>query len=646
MGAYSHALFDCLVNDLRETLPDVDDDRLFRGNLKEDLGPFAKDARQFAALALLDSILKKFVDAKKADADEKALAKFMLMNQRCSEFKSIDVSNISEVEEIALGEFRREFYSFWFTPDITSFVSPEDPGFIREISENGTFYAGVPKLILDNVGDDIVEGMVPGPGASIGASGTSFYQKMASSRFSCTDRSLFSLYRGETSRYSLWAETEKIRSAHYGEFYEVLGSKLSFVPKSVEISRTICTEPLLNMLFQKGVGRALEKALLRRYGINLSTQPDKNRRLAHIGSRDGSYGTIDLSSASDSVSIGLLRCVCPPGILSRLMTYRSPNVVLPGGQTVQLHMVSSMGNAFTFPLQTILFSSVVLGVYSALGIKPTFPSSRRLGNFAVFGDDIIVRREAYDVVCSILRRIGFEVNASKSYNEGPFRESCGCDFWSGTNVRGVYCRSLGTKHDLYSLINRLNVWSANHGICLPRTLSYLVECAGVKLNPVPPWDDDAAGIKVPLWLADLRWLARSTDTGSILYTRYEPRPNTISLLRLGSRPQHPVTKSPLQFVKTKRVVNRNRGVVMISNPPGVLLSAVGGYLREGKIHLRQDLPYYKKRVALAPCWDWYDACRTSFTSDGWQRWCNDVVYSNLWKWFESVPHLAEPAKAD
>lgn len=594
MGLCSDALFANLLSDVSERFPNLDlwqkvDN--YRSLAYPGIG-----GREFAALSLLDSFLKKYKGNKAEDADAKALAKFLEANQACNRLVSIDRTSISEIEEIALGEAKRFIYNFCFP-------------------------RGEELLNLE----DILSGIDVGPGASIGARGQSFYSKIADSPLTTTSRSLHNYYRSYADRFPLWAETEKIRSSRFGGTQIVAGNRLSFVPKSFNISRTICTEPLLNMLFQKGIGLRLESELHRQIGINLATQPDKNRKLARLGSEDGRFGTIDLSSASDTIAICLVNDLFPVSFSRWLMETRSPCVTLPDGSVRQLHMVSSMGNAFTFPLQTIIFSSIVLGVYSALDIKPVYPKGETLGNFGVFGDDIIVRREAYDLTVSLLRRYGFVVNRDKSFNEGAFRESCGSDFWNGYMVRGVYLQSLETQQDVYSAINRLMVWMSNHDIFLPRTMKSLVEDGKARFLPVPPHESDVAGIKVPLSLVsdDLR----RDRNRSIVYRRYLPKPTTFDLRNIDDRPQD--TRKAFGFLENLKKLKRFRVNV---NAPGILLSAVGGYLRDGQVSIRSRGPvYYQKRLATTPCWDSYDPCQTYFTSDGWHRWKSIYVGLVFWK---------------
>lgn len=153
-----------------------------------------------------------------------------------------------------------------------------------------------------------------------------------------------------------------------------------------------------------------------------------------------------------------------------------------------------MGNGFTFPLQTIVFSSAVRAVYDLMGLPFKDPKT----DYGIFGDDICVRKEAYDFLSKMLNKLGFQVNVRKSFNTGPFRESCGHDYFHGVNIRGVYAVSLEAPQQVYSLINRLVRWSAYHGIMLSGTIALLR--SWVRDMRVPPSEGDDAGIHVPFKL--------------------------------------------------------------------------------------------------------------------------------------------------
>jgi len=53
----------------------------------------------------------------------------------------------------------------------------------------------------------------------------------------------------------------------------------------------------------------------------------------------------------------------------------------------------------------------------------------------VYGDDIAVRQSSALLLIETLKFCGFRTNVDKTFIHGPFRESCGADFFHGKNVR-------------------------------------------------------------------------------------------------------------------------------------------------------------------------------------------------------------------
>ncbi len=337
------------------------------------------------------------------------------------------------------------------------------------------------------------ETVAAGPGASKGCENESFYTKLFNSRITATSPYLLSLYRAVISESDSWSNAEMLRHKKFGEVF-TSSNRLFFVPKTAVISRTCCTEPLVNMLFQQALGAFLEECLAKSFGISLKTQATFNRELARIGSEDGSFGTIDLQSASDSISWSLVQRIVPSSLLGYFRHFRCESTDLPNGGEMDLRMISTMGNGFTFPLQTIIFACALRSVYQLMNLDSYCPKTQ----FGVFGDDIIVRREAYNFLVASLSKLGFKVNDAKSFNTGPFRESCGGDYFCGHFIRGVYITSLETVTDVYSAINRLNRWSALAGVPLVNTIGFLMARCRRRLVPLSEQID--CGIQVPFKL--------------------------------------------------------------------------------------------------------------------------------------------------
>lgn len=237
----------------------------------------------------------------------------------------------------------------------------------------------------------------------------------------------------------------------YGILYnlkEVQGAKLFTVPKKTEIDRCACKEPDVNMFLQKGVGRHIRHQL-RRFGINLNDQ-SVNRRLALIGSLDGSLATLDLSSASDTVTISCVEALLPRDWFLYLNDIRS-QVVEVDGNLIRTEMFSSMGNGFTFELESLLFFALM---------KTTQHFENVPGVISVYGDDLIIPSGMYESACWILSEFGFSVNESKSFSTGPFRESCGGHYFNGEDVTPFYLKRPVTHlTDVIRVANQFRRWA-------------------------------------------------------------------------------------------------------------------------------------------------------------------------------------------
>jgi hypothetical protein len=233
-------------------------------------------------------------------------------------------------------------------------------------------------------------------------------------------------------------------------FTIVAGNKVTTVPKNAKTDRTIAVEPQMNMYIQKGIGSAIRSRLLR-VGVDLNDQTH-NQRLALEGSLDGSLATIDLKSASDSVSWFLCQEILPSDWMSAIELSRSPRGVLPDGSSIYYRKVSSMGNGFTFELETLIFWAICSSVIDLMRL-----SDRRLG---IYGDDLIVPTDAARLLTSVLSCLGFTVNAKKTHVDGLFRESCGLHAHGGRDVTPFYIReNIDSPDRLILLANQVRAYS-------------------------------------------------------------------------------------------------------------------------------------------------------------------------------------------
>jgi hypothetical protein len=221
--------------------------------------------------------------------------------------------------------------------------------------------------------------------------------------------------------------------------------ELEFVPKSFKTHRSICIEPTVNGMVQRGIGLFMKRKLLQS-SINLYDQTiNKNR--ARWGSLSGSFATIDLERASDSVPYLLVMELLPIDWFQLLDSVRTPVVQYRKQNLVfELEKFSSMGNGFTFELESLLFYSLAYGIAQHFNIPL---------DLTVYGDDIVCTTELALRIREIFPLFGFSVNQEKSYLVGPFRESCGGDFINGIDVRPYYVRGRFTYHRVVSFYNFL-----------------------------------------------------------------------------------------------------------------------------------------------------------------------------------------------
>jgi hypothetical protein len=203
--------------------------------------------------------------------------------------------------------------------------------------------------------------------------------------------------------------------------------------------------------------------------------------------------TIDLSNASDSISWRLLKLLLPADWYDYCKLVSASGFQCRGVEYENTEIALTMGNAITFPMQTLIFLALAYEVYSRRGLKFSVNE-----NVAVFGDDIIVLDEVYDDMCALLLDLGFEPNPEKSFGSGPFRESCGADWYNGVNVRGVYIKALRTVADHFVARNLLAAWSYRWGIGLPQSIGLIDTWLLVRKRwtLVPPSASIDSGVRV------------------------------------------------------------------------------------------------------------------------------------------------------
>lgn len=249
-----------------------------------------------------------------------------------------------------------------------------------------------------------------------------------------------------------------------GDIATVSNSRFDFVAKTAKTVRFMAMEPEINMLLQKGLGDAIRAGLLNA-GMNLNDQ-SINQELSRIGSVFRTRATIDLSSASDCVSLLLARLLLPARYWEMVKCFRTPYTSV-GGYARKLEKVATMGNGFIFELQSLL--------YASLGYACTTIFGGRECDLSVYGDDIIVSDNCATPLMELLEYFGFMPNFEKSFHGNvPFRESCGKHWYVGHDVTPFYVKSsLDRLSQVFRAYNGLKYWSERTGVQLDRAFKLL-----------------------------------------------------------------------------------------------------------------------------------------------------------------------------
>lgn len=314
------------------------------------------------------------------------------------------------------------------------------------------------------------------------------------------------------------------------KYQSVFGLKVTLVPKSYKIKRPILANTLIGNFHSAGLGDMLVSRL-KDEGLDIKRLQDKHRRIVKGFSVDRSHVTADLSAASDSITVDLVQRLLPKDWYEALNLDTFP-VIEVEGKFLPNPCFCTMGIGYTFPLQTLIFYSLLLAIKELAQCSKGFCS--------VYGDDLIYPTGIHKYVVVIFPLLGFQLNMDKTYAEEHFRESCGADFCRGVDVRPfkpmATCERL-SKYDysrfIYKLINGLlERW--NH-VEVPKSLYFLYGelCNSMmEILVVPPSFPATAGIKVdkpwhsplPLFTSIPKWKYRKkTGTCSWVFDRLSDR---------------------------------------------------------------------------------------------------------------------------
>lgn len=313
-----------------------------------------------------------------------------------------------------------------------------------------------------------------GPGSTLSLKGS----KVSSSHkfdFECDiTRDAYDLFGDVLKQaYPLW---ENLRTPRFQA-----GNKVVTVPKNAKTDRTIAIEPGLNIWIQLGIGKQIKRKL-RFAGFNLNSDL-KNHRGAYLGSVTDLLATIDFKAASDSLSTGLVEFLLPSRWFRVLNAARSSYYTL-NGELKRSNKFSTMGNGFTFELESLIFVTLALALCEFHGVSDE--------NVSIFGDDLIIPSVCVDQLSRICKYYGMIVNDKKSFSSGPFRESCGTYYFEGLDVKPIFLKKgLSRLKDAYCLANSIRSYSHDPYLMgcdkrFKRVWSHLVEALPKKLRLFGP----------------------------------------------------------------------------------------------------------------------------------------------------------------
>jgi hypothetical protein len=243
-----------------------------------------------------------------------------------------------------------------------------------------------------------------------------------------------------------WRYYDQLEAVDIREPGSEIPVKVISVPKTMKTPRIIGIEPACMQYMQQALLPlfldALGKDHFLKHAIGFDDQ-SPNQRMALEGSLTGELATLDLSEASDRVSNQLVRRMFAPHphLHRGVDACRSRSADVPGHGKLRVAKFASMGSALTFPVEAMVFLTIVLDAISQELNEPVARTCRLMrGRVRIYGDDIIVPTEHVPAVIGRLEAFGLLVNRSKSFWTGKFRESCGKEYYDGHDVSVVRSR--------------------------------------------------------------------------------------------------------------------------------------------------------------------------------------------------------------
>nr|UJQ84877.1 MAG: hypothetical protein 3 [Leviviridae sp.] len=302
---------------------------------------------------------------------------------------------------------------------------------------------------------------------------------------------------GRTFPFELYAQTNESTAHFDGQDYTLNEpmAKLLAVPKSMKGPRLITSEPTAHQFLQQGLLKWLRLHMPSYLGVSIdfkSQTPSRDKALE--ASRTGDLMTVDLSSASDRLSLWTVERAFQGNlsILSALHAVRSRTVInatrVGSSDATILRKYAGQGNATTFPVQTFIYTWISIacvlweehGKYARVTRRSLARAAKKV---RVYGDDIILPSRCGHILSELLSFLQLEVNWAKTHHKGHFRESCGMDAYRGYDVTPLYMQATAlsdkpTPSELVSWIDVSNnaytkgLWALSTWMntCIPKNI--------------------------------------------------------------------------------------------------------------------------------------------------------------------------------
>lgn len=220
-----------------------------------------------------------------------------------------------------------------------------------------------------------------------------------------------------------------------GELPDIDYVEAAAVPKSYKGPRIIAKVSAKCQYHQQGIRQKAIECINKCWAGDYIVLDDQtiNQEWSRLGSIYGTYATIDLSSASDSISEHLARQILPKSWYSIISEY-NPEFIKIRGKKVKRNIFLTSGSGDTFVMESIIFLAIAMTAteYSSIYRDEDILFPR------VYGDDLICDVRAYDTLVDFLGMLGFTVNRDKSFVDGKYRESCGSEWFCGLDTATKY----------------------------------------------------------------------------------------------------------------------------------------------------------------------------------------------------------------